>query len=1090
MKEDWQTLPLVSGGRSLIEASAGTGKTWTIAALYLRLLLEEGFSPRQIVVTTFTDAAAAELRQRLRGRLERAIELCSAAQDAALDDGEHWLQARWQDEAIQEKDKTLLQLALTAMDVAPMGTLHSLCRRILDDHPFACAMPFVPGEMVAAETLRHEIACDLWRRLQQGRPDDVMRLALEQSGLEGNRFKGVADLEKALKSALAPGVAIAEFEAGHAQAKQLDFWRLLTDEARVALRTRLQLRHLLTFDELIERVHEVLSQKRPSALADTLAAAWPVALVDEFQDTDAMQFGILDAIYRDDHGGARGRLVMIADPKQAIYRFRGGDINAYGRAVAQVSDSDRLTLDVNFRSTKAMVEACNAFFKAAGEALSAESGHSIRYQPVVAANKRPPYTISGQECAQGLRICYELDDPVKAPERRERALRFCAHQITELLSSGEHAIGGQPVTPGDIAVLLPTHQNILDLRALLEHAGVPCVTTSPASVFATDIARDLQVVLHGVVHHADHAALHAAAATRLWGWSYQELRCFGEESDPWRRLGETFAAWQRLWREQGIQHVVEALLDHMAQRYLATSSGERALTDLRHLGELLANQARLMPGEEELLAWLGMRRKVAGETTDEAAQLRMESDRARVRLMTLHASKGLEFPIVFLPLMWDHVERKNKVGLYLVSDPNSGRRLLDVTEHAEEQECREQQDERFRVLYVALTRAMYSCTLYALPPQRRWDGKIKEPPSNTARSALDVLLARLSPHLGTPQLQERTPGIRWEKGWTVPAEPLHDARPAPSGTRREARQLPAEPQRPLQARHSFTSMTGRGAARSKAVVGGVPEDVHDGLKDLATVGGAALGNAVHAILEERDHTLGLEAQGELVLRCLDEHGVRSRDASLGRGDLAAALASRLQAVLETPLGLCDAPGVCLQDLPRREQRTEMAFSFLLGNVSLQAVREVCKKHEAVDWFPAASGSLQAASQKLRGLLNGRIDLVFHHDGRYYVLDYKSNALGLSLKDYLGETLEQSMAHYRLQALLYTVAVERYLRQRLGKDYQRSVHLGACIFLFIRAAGLDRQAAPDAGIWQHRFEDALLDEMDAVLAGSQQDRHMA
>jgi exodeoxyribonuclease V beta subunit len=1086
MKKDWRTISLTPGGRGLIEASAGTGKTWTITTLYLRLLLEEALSPRQIVVTTFTDAAAAELRQRLRSRLGRAIELC-VAQDTARDDGERWLQSRWQDEAVQEKDKGLLQVALAMMDVAPIGTLHSLCRRILADHPFACAMPFVPGEMMPVETLHHEVACDLWRRLQQGRPDDALRVTLEEAGLQ-ERLAKVAVLDKALKDCLAPGVAIIEPQADFAQAKQLHFWRLLTDEARAALRTRLQLRHLLTFDELIERVHEVLSQVRPNALADTLAAAWPVALVDEFQDTDAMQFGILDAIYRDEHGKARGRLVMIADPKQAIYRFRGGDINAYGRAVAQVSD--RLPLEVNFRSSRALVEACNDCFAAAGEVLSAKPEHAISYQRVVAANLHPPYTISGQDCQQPLYICYEPKDLGGVPERREGALRACAYQITVLLNSGEHAIGGQPVTPGDIAVLLPAHKDILALRAIMEAAGLPCATTSPASVFATDIAQELQVVLHGVIHHADHAALRAAAATRLWGWSYQELRLFSEEPASWRRLGETFGFWRQLWRERGVQHVVEVLLDHMAQRYLATSQGERALTDLRHLGELLANQARLMSGEEELLTWLRARRKTAAESADEAAQLRMESDRARVRLMTLHASKGLEFPIVFLPLMWAHVEKNNQSGLYLVSDPISGRRLIDVTEQAREQERQEQQDERFRVFYVALTRAMYACVLYALPPDRPARKNGRKALQGTARSPLDVLLARLSPPLLTSRLRERTPGIRWEIGWPIPAEPLRYALPRSAHFRREVRCLPAEPQRPLQARHSFTSLASRSAARGKAMTWPAPGDVHAGLAALAAVSGAALGNAVHAILEERDHALGLEAQGDLVRRCLHEHGVRSRDASLTREMLVDRLASRLQAVLETPLGLRNAPGLRLQDLPPREQRAEMGFSFLLGEVSLRALREVCKKHDAADWLPDAPDSGQAASQKLRGLLHGRIDLVFHHSGRYYLLDYKSNTLGLSLRDYLGENLEQSMAHYRLQALLYTVAVERYLRQRLGSTYQRGVHLGECVFLFIRAAGIDRQAAPDAGIWKHSFKDALLDEMDAVLAYGLQDGQVA
>lgn len=1198
----WRALSLADGGRSLVEASAGTGKTWTIAVLYLRLLLERDLSPRQIVVTTFTDAAADELRERLRGKLMWALELAEHPAPTSEDQADdlRWLLARWQSQPARDADHAKLRLALTELDAAPVSTLHGLCRRILADHPFACGLPFALGDLVAQTALLHEVTDDLWRCLQQGAERDELVqcwLAAEPAlrlhrgkfaaGLAiclkpgvsvahanlsadaigealpaawGQRLRAVlardmfgaasklprflaqlceliesqgeapvpADLAKELriatkltgaKKAVADDEelkAVADFAAGCADfvedlayLPQRRFWQRMADEARRMLDERLLAREQLTFDDLLTKVYDALQRERATPasrpLADALFNAWPVALVDEFQDTDAVQYGILDAIYRDQDGAARGRLLMIGDPKQAIYRFRGGDIHAYLRAAAQADAGDRMTLDVNHRSSRAMVSAINAFYRQCGEALTAVEPppqDAIVYLPVKASGRRDaePYASEGVECTQPLVIHYDTQQPDSKPARRDHALEACANQIASMLHAGTHRIGARSLEPSDIAVLVPANKDVSDLRERLARRGVPSVSSSRSSVFETEAARELQILLHALLHPEEPGSIRAAAATRLWGMHFSELLRAGDDPAIWQPITQTFHAWQQAWLQRGIQSVVEALIERIAQRALATQAGERWLTDLRHLGELLQEQSRELPGPQALLAWLAQSRGGGdGAITDEAAKatlLRIESDRPRVRIMTLHASKGLEFNIVMLPLMWAHDDsNRNAPPLFLIDD-DSGTRFADLGARASERERADLQDERMRVLYVALTRAIHACHIYAMPPDRPSSARSAKPAEGYERSALDVMLSRASERLPP----DASP-IAWEDGWP-PDNAIMRAVAEASEPLRVARPMPSRRPGPMPARHSFTTLSRHegpasvldpdasalderealadaGADDAAWLVPVLPEladePPHPALSALAPVRGADFGNALHAIMEHRVIGRTLREQPELVMQELQAAGVRSNELDLA--ELAPLLITRLDQVIGAPLGLHDAVSFCLGDLKPAQIRAEMEFHFRLDYVSMSALQRACADHGEPTLVPAQS-------RTLLGLMNGKIDLLFEQGGRVHVLDYKGNYLGEQLADYRGQALVEAMnAHdYRFQALIYTIALERYLHQRLGDAYRRERHLGECVYLFMRAVGLEE----GAGIWRHRFDPALLDAVADVFAGTLED----
>lgn len=1203
---DWMELPLQAGGRSLIEASAGTGKTWTIAVLYLRLLLEHGLSPKQIVVTTFTDAAAQELRERIRSRVlaaeqqaRLALEASSGADGAAeaLSPDEEWLAARWRessDAAYDVGKATLdfnrLRLASAELDLAPIGTLHSLCRKILTDYPFESGSTFDLGDMVSTGSVHAELIDDLWRRLGQSAGD----LSAEDSAWWQ---AGRSSLSEHLRKAMASGVSVAVvsddaiadllqpcnasmlrqwlgdgsqfvransalrsrltelasfIEAGDPTASPPQLAAVLTDPLekhlktqaiaddahvevlefarqvepvldalaylskgralsgyRDELRTRAQQRLAaagqLTFDELIERVHRALPPGG-SALADRLFEAWPVALVDEFQDTDALQYAILDHIYRDREGVNRGHLIMIGDPKQAIYRFRGGDIDAY--LEARASATSTLTLDTNFRSSRQLVAAFNAFYRRAGKVLSSNPEHEICYQEVNPSSRcdDEPYRVDGEIFDKPLQFHYwdAKDVPAEAGTRTALALQACANHIVELLSAG-HTIGDKHVQPGDIAVLLPNNAQITALRDLLSERDVPCVSSAKSSVFGSDWARELRIVLYAAMHTRDEGAVRAALATRLGGKTYDQLRELRNHPDGWQREAGAFAHMDHLWQTRGVLALVQHVTTNARDRLFARGDSERVLTDLRHLGELLQSRSDELTGREQLLTWMGEQCDSEGDEAGDAAdemQLRIESDAARVRLMTLHASKGLEFPIVLLPLMWAS-KQNNRDTINVLHDTTTGQRILSFGAAAKRRYQQEGQDERFRLLYVAFTRARHACHVYALDPARPSSGKSRNPDTDPNRAPLDSMIEKL---LESGNLPDSMDHVRWSIGPWQWQKAIYQPEDASVFAERHVLKEPANT--PFEFKYSFSALTKggkissleeRAASDEAGLNDAIPElpdpaldeEIPDAgrsseeletehenpqLQWLAQIAGADFGNALHAIFEHRVIGRPMAEQHALVRRQLRDEGVDLGDIDID--ELVPHLADRVQATLDTPLLPQHDPALTLAALPASALRAEMEFNFVLGEVSLRRLREIC------DFVPGTS------MHTLRGLMNGKIDLVFEHGGRFHVLDYKGNRLDNGaeprnygyVSNYAQARLEHAMdhAHYRFQALLYTVAIDRYLRQRVP-DYQRSKHLGETLYLFVRATGIALESASLAGIWAHRFDDALIDAVDAVFA---------
>ena len=1178
---DWRRMPLQ--GRILIEASAGTGKTWNIGLIYLRLLLERELRVEQILVTTFTDAAAQELHERLRRRLVEAESLLESAPVERADDNslESHLAMLCPDADSRRHALRKIQLARTDLDRAPVSTIHALCQRIQRDYPLESGAAFASDKLFDERQLQRECVEDFWRRrylagevdpreaalLLKDGPEGLLRdlgglanstdaqieagglaelerrmaaLRTEATTAELQRLAGDKSLYGSRKTALAnrldkvvaalrdddeeqlAGALDKTFEpdnvleqespesAGtlndHPLIRALQALRpllqlrtvftrgaVLTEAAQACrdeLPRRARQRHVLTFSMLIDAVyHRLCGEQADEVLANRLYEAFPVALIDEFQDTDQRQFAIFDRIYR-----GRGTLVMIGDPKQAIYSFRGGDIAAYLRAGGQAGQ--RFSLGTNHRSSRALVEALNAWY---GHTEGGFGHSQIRYQQVAAAGKADdePYTIDDEPAAQPLVIHPFRGDakdrrgnPLKAlGELEALALDDCANRIAELLNDPRQRIGGRRVTPGDIAVLLSTNNQIMALRMRLIARGVPCVGSGRGNIFAGEVARELTLVLYGVLHPDDDQAVRGALATCLLGATLEQFSAWQARPAAFERELERFEAWRTLARTRGVLALIDSLLAVRATALLALPEGERVLTDLRHLGELLAAEEGARQGLDGLYAWLLDMRREGGDGDAEAAderQLRIESDARRVQLLTVHASKGLEFPIVFLPLVWRVGKRDGVYAPKLLRYHDAGGRRcvdlgsVDFIEHRG-RHFREELQERLRLLYVALTRAVHAVHVY-------WVDRGPLPGRDALAwewAAIDLLIQQAQRKLGLTEGETSLEAMAMALGGIRLSAPFADTfirYQAPIGVRSpRATQSPLPVSRPFQWLHSFSGLTRYAAAAVVVDDGGAADEA--GMEEPAAIAdepieaaedsrllslyplrGPRFGDAVHQVLELAGPGPVWPEQRQLLHSQLAAQAVTANSEALER------VGKMIDRARQADLG----DGLRLIDVSAEHRIVEFEFQFPVQQVPLARLRQLCVAHGQPDAVPA---SLDAMT--LNGMLTGFADLILAWDGRFHVLDYKTNWLGARLHDYRGDSLDAAMAehHYPLQALLYTVALHRYLRQRMD-GYTAERQLGDSWYLFVRALGL----APGLGVWRHRWPVALIEALDDAFAG--------
>ncbi len=1215
-------------GVRLIEASAGTGKTWNICGLYLRLLLEQGREVQQLLVVTFTTAATAELRDRIR---QRIVDTRAYLRGAAAPGGDPFvpdLVRTLREHTPLDDAAMLLRLdrALHGFDEASIFTIHGFCQRALSDAPFSAQVPLSLELVPDDSLLLQEIVHDFWRRRIAGdqidpalaahlarkgdKPETLMKLLKRQlakplarvhwpAALDAGAAAGAATLQAAHDEArrlwladragivqtVLAGLAqlngnsykdtsvqdaaaewdavLASPDARHALAGKVERWALLgaqcladktkkgkttpqhpffdaaqalidrrqaatadvtlqrlrlirelLDEAPRALREAKRQRRQVAFDDMLFNLHQRLADPEAGvALAAALRTRFPAALIDEFQDTDPLQFDIFRRIYE----SSPGPLFFVGDPKQAIYSFRNADLHTYLNAGA-LADA-KYTLAQNQRSTEPLIDALNALFSANPKAFMLPG---LDYQPVAAGAKPRQVLHDGTQAGAvpaALQLWLLASDedgqpPMKAAAR-DTVARATAAEIARLVGAGrrgEITLGGRPLRAGDIAVLVRRHAQGAEVRQALATLNVGSVELSQASIYLSPDAEELERVLAAVLEPTRERLLKAALATELLGLDAAALDALSADDAALAAWVQRFAAWREAWAQRGVGVLVRVLMSEVsvASRFLARPDGERRLTNLLHLAECLQQAAEEHAAPEPLLRWFQARRQDG--RGDDSTQLRLESDQNLVQIVTIHKSKGLEYPIVFCPYLWD-----GRLGgpADLVEGTeyhdDSGHGVVDfrrglpdeVSDTAVRERIRDEQAaEALRLIYVALTRAVNRCVLVAgcYRTPTAGNGSVKE----GCRSVLNWLAAGAG-HAPADWLAGERAAESIDSAWralaashpgTIAAAPL----PATPGVPLPATDaapdmlaaLPPPPRPAPPWRIGSYSGLAHGAAHDDAAVEHdqrVPEELPATAQPapapladddvLHFPRGSAAGDALHALFEAVDFddpTRWPEAI-EQVLRAHRSTLPADRDPTPDPQRRARMLRRLLDDVLGTPLPLGTPQPLQLCTLPPDRVLKEMEFHLPAGPIDAHALNRLLQSLH----YPMP----RLAFDTLRGYLKGFIDLVLEHEGRYFVVDWKSNHLGERPQDYAAAPLAAAMAAqgYHLQHLLYSVALDRMLAQRIA-GYERARHYGGIAYLFVRGLrpGWVQPDGTPTGLYFHRPSDEALDRLSALLEG--------
>ena len=1150
-------------GVTVLEASAGTGKTFTIAGLVTRFVAE-GVPIASVLAVTFTRMATGELRDRVRARLvsaesglSRLLEGGAAPPD---DDSLLALLATGSPEEVAAR-RQRLATALTSFDEATITTTHGFCQLMLGalgvtgDVAQGATLLEDPRDLVEQVvddlyvrwTLRHNEAPSFDRR----QAVEIARAAVENP--ETPLVGGPDDTPAGLRWRLATGV-------------QREVGRRLLEE------------NLLTFDDLLVRLKEALCDpERGAAAAARLRSRYGVVLVDEFQDTDPVQWDIVRTAF----GTGQTRLVLIGDPKQAIYAFRGADVFSYLDAV-RLADR-RYTLGQNWRSDAGLLAALDALLD------PVRLGHQeIQFRPVSAAPSHERPGLLGAPAAEPLRARLVptresgLETTRSGQIRKQSAVELVAQDLAAdvvgVLGSGARLVSyaddgaervERRVTPGDVAVLVATNAQARLVQKALRLAGVPAVVTGTESVLSTPAARDWLALLEATEQPASRARAVAVALTPFLGMTGDDVAAADELE--WEALHARLHRWNALLRRRGVASLFRTVLadEGVPGRLLQERDGERKMTDLGHIAQLLHVEASAAQhGPTALRAWLARRIEEAaagreGASAEDRSRW-IDSDADAVQVLTIHRSKGLEFPVVYCPFLWDAAPGK-KGRPVVFHDPADGmRRKLDVAGidggsdydlHFQLQR-QEERGEALRSLYVALTRAKHQVVLWWIQATdshqsplgrlllaRDGDGEVaasspRAPRDDEVRALFERLAATAPGLVGIEQVATRSvPRAGWSSRVAHVAAPLGTApfgrsfelgwtRTSYSGITALVHGGPdaegAEGAEGAENDHEDLGtidepLAGAPAGTGAGAAGGVWDgwDGPDGagepsMRDVRSLwsdlpSGTGIGTFVHRVLERIDFTAP-DLEGEIARR-ISGSGTPPLEASAPLEPLVAAL----RASITTPLGPLPG-GISLAQIGRADRIDEMGFELPLAGgdrpgaargVSTRDMARLFELHEAAGSKNALAGYAQRLRDPLletglRGYLTGSLDLVFRtptqHRGdggtwRYFVADYKTNRLGpddevLSAWHYRPAALRAEMLrmHYPLQAILYLVALHRYLRWRL-RDYDPEVHLGGVLYLFLRGMSGPGTPAVDGtpcGVFSWRPPAALVTGMSELF----------
>ncbi len=1196
----FDTFTFDPNGVCLIEASAGTGKTWNITSIYLRLLIENPqLTGANILVVTFTEAATLELKTRIRKVLADA---CVGFSSGQSDDPliatflAHYgteLCARQVPRLLMEKNN---------IDLAAIMTIHGFCHQLLTDFAFETRGGFAVEIQTDSTPLLQEIADHFWRErvlslppvfqayisAQKTTPDRLLEIIVnglnkfnltfipaaeiaDFSEFEAslspafnalstawkrdhhqiiNILKDASGVEGQLKRQRYHETRICEWDnvisfwinrhfslippdelhffcadqlaKATKKGKQCpphhffdlaeDYWRqsavwatrmktsyiALIQEFFAYVQNRMtnakEKLHWITFDDLLFKVHAALKQPEfHESITSLIRARYPVALIDEFQDTDPLQLEIFELLFL--HPDSR--LIMIGDPKQAVYSFRGADIYSY--LTVKQRCARHYSLNVNRRSVTPLVAAINQLF---GNVEHPFIIPEITFTPSLAgaASDNTPLTERNHSRSpfQIWSLPGEGDDE-ESLSRDETTTQLgyaIANEIITLLSTEKGArIGERPLGLNDFAILVRTNRQALAIKEILDASQIPTVITSSQSVFDTMEARELELILAALAAPEDTGLIRAALLTELMGYSVNDLDRFNENESGWDMIQEQFDRCLRDW-QPGRFAVIFGEFSRaleLPQRLLRFHGGERRLTNLFHLVDLLQDaSAEYHLSTSGLLQWLHDKRQDKCQLQE--YDLRLDKDSDAVRILTIHKSKGLEFPIVFCPFAWEPSRKITKSSTFFfhrLDENNRYQLYLDLgsaeREQHREMANRESLAEEMRLLYVAITRAIHRCYL-------AWKSVKPESPSALSHLLFPVATATANVN-ASPTAKEiqagdsadviplaLRPWCEFHQLTSIRAPRIYH--PEPQTSARELFLLSFTGAIETNWRiTSFTALS-RTETHYQSIVleddveiESIAEPVTDSLSVAEASdsifnypAGAIYGNLMHNLLEEYEYSC---RDGKTLIGLIESLHRRYGLVNLER--FYPALIALIERIISTPLGTSDDL-FCLKDCAAHQRLHEMEFYLPLQLIHSQDLHRLFAGHETLSTPEMLRQSLAHLDfHPVKGMLKGYIDLIVQHGNQFFVIDWKSNRLGGQPGDYAPAYLEAEMArhHYHLQYHLYLLALHQYLKLRLP-DYNYDQHIGGVYYLFLR--GIEAEPKSRNGIYFDRPSRHLIEAL--------------
>ena len=1135
---DSTTQPLL--GIHSIEASAGTGKTYSITLLWLRLIIEHSLLIEQILVSTFTTAATAELKERLLLSLRAALRSAQALQQTQNHDSTpiFTIVKRRVDSGAETVDSLVQRLAraVSSFDLAPISTLHGFCQSLITRHALEIGCDSGLRIVSECDDLLHQIIDDQLMLMADEVPPieperlrEVASIAARIAGAEllatpaclrediealrgqilaavpgvlgrvqaatqrtnlTKKFAAFASDPETVPKTLAPG-ELRELEK--CDAPFITLWNSLTTlqdlltgipRSQIAANvTSLFPQSKLSagirgFEDILLTVQDALRSQGPDgSLAQAARKRLKAAIIDECQDSDGVQIEVFEQLFR--HRDTLSFLV-IGDPKQSIYRFRGADLASYKTLASRAEPAPVMT--TNYRSDPALVQTLNALYSHRSEFPDGlNPGLPTQYVAVSAAATEARIFDSKDLPS----LVFQWTDATNRGRAKlgiaEQVAAECARLLREDIQiEDRHSRTRRPIRAGDIAVLAASRNELQLIRRHLTQVNIACQSSGKGlgSVFGSDEAQDILAwltLLTTLQGRGDVLQrLFAFLGTPLGGFSPLALQNLREDAGHQASLCATF---QKVALDVVRSGPLPVLLQHLGQQSvidanLAYADGERRYTNWQQIASLLQHEhGRGRRGVDALTLWLARQTAAKPESlsdeedSEESALMKLETDADAVQLVTIHGSKGLEYPVVFCPFLW-HVRslqtrnqspvgrvRLHKGWIVDVGSP-------DFETHRTTG-LRQEDEEDHRKLYVALTRARHRLYIGIAPIA---PGKRGNHQNGAAQSALAHLLQLES--LPPEEWRDALTGI---EGTTLldsasserPSTSAQTTALAPAATLRIPPPIPPY-------LHSFqrtASFSGLSKSDQEHVAptdrdedqagpestAPVPSDLLQPLGDA----GAALGDQLHRVLEEY-----LGNRKELTDAVAD-----TKNPELW--------IPAIDAILDTPLALSGTEPARLRAL-RDGCITEMQFHLPVASLSPERLAATLLRTDSIatseDRRMWAKRLAQWGFGEFGGFLQGFIDLIFEHEGRWFVADYKSNRLN----GYTAAILEAAMLdkHYLLQGLFYALALHRHLQVQLpGYHYEK--HFGGVAYLFVRGF-------PHQGLWFERPTASTLDNLGSLF----------